>query len=160
MFRSKKGSRMYFKILSLLMLGFCSYTDIRYRKIYMKALLLYGGLLLGGRVTDALIYGITNGISDIDKVVQEGFLSALPGCVCLLFSCISKQAFGYGDSFLIIVCGLALGFMTVIQVLLFAFLFSGLSALVLSIVMKKGRKYEMAFIPYLFLGVLLITVAV
>lgn len=150
---------MYFKILSLAMLGICSYADIRYRRIYIKNILLYGGLVFGGKVIHVWIHGAMNGAVDLGGMFLESFFSVVPGCVCFLISHFSKEAFGYGDSLLIIICGLALGFSSCIEVLFLAFLFSGIHAMVLFVGKKKSRKYEIAFVPYLFLGVLIAAVA-
>ncbi|MDO4322999.1 MAG: prepilin peptidase [Lachnospiraceae bacterium] len=135
---------MYQKLLTFSTFAVCSYTDIRYRRIYGWSLILYCFMAIVGHV--------------FDKRAGAADLAAglLPGIICIVISWISRQSIGYGDSILVTICGISLGLMDCLQLLFTAFFLSGLYGLILIVVLKKSRKYDMPFVPFLFLGVLLL----
>lgn len=151
---------MYFRVLSLLTLGVCSYTDIKCRRIYKKILILYGLLILDGKIYEIFAQLLTDNHDEVLLKLFGGIvLGMLPGLACLFLSRISGEALGYGDSLLILICGSALGLAECIYVLSAAFFLSGIAALLLFFFKRKSRKYEIPFVPFLFLGVLLLTAA-
>lgn len=148
---------MYQKIISALVLGICTYTDIRKRKIYKWSLALYSLLIvvgnLAGLVSHPFFWGEKESAAEVVSAMTAG---TIPGLLCVLISRCSRQAIGYGDGILIALCGMALGAGFCIQILSAAFFFSGVWALVLVAVCRKSRKYEMPFVPFLFAALLLL----
>lgn len=75
--------------------------------------------------------------------------SLIPGILCLIFSKVSREALGYGDSLLICMMGLYLQAGGIISICMWAFILAGIVALFLFIFAKKKGKYEMPFVPFL-----------
>ena len=76
----------------------------------------------------------------------------LPGVLCLFLGFCTRQAIGYGDG--ILLCSLAMLYSLedLMQVLLIAVSFAGIMGGILLIVFHKNGKYEIPFVPFLFLG--------
>ncbi len=131
---------MYQNVLTGIVLLICSFTDLRYKKIY-KA--VAGGYLI------LAILGHT-----VKPIVSPAEVAAglLPGLFCLLLSWISREGLGYGDSVLVAGCGLSVGLWPCITILFAAFLLAGLWAAGLLIFRRAGRKKEIPFVPFLLLG--------
>lgn len=87
-----------------------------------------------------------------DISIIEAGLSFFPGICCLLFSKISREALGYGDSLLLCMMGFFYSVEELLLILLMAIGFAGIAAILLLVVLKKHRKYEMAFVPFLFMA--------
>ena len=134
---------MYQKFLTMTMFAVCTYTDVRYRKVYAWSLFLYGILAAGGH----LFSGRTTAAD-----VAAGLL---PGLLCMVVSWVSRQALGYGDSFLIVLCGVSLGIAGCLRLLMTVCFLTGIAGLVLLTVCRKSRSYAIPFVPFLFLGMLL-----
>lgn len=77
------------------------------------------------------------------------WMGLLPGICCLLFAKASQEAIGYGDGVLLCMMGLFYPIEELAGILVLAFGMAGITALVLLVVFKKKRKYEMAFVPFL-----------
>lgn len=154
---------MYQKLLTLSVFAVCAYTDIKYRKVYGWSLVLYGILAAGGRILGRA--AMSTGLMGIDvdlvlnaaaELAKDLIIGLLPGLFCILVSWISRQALGYGDSALITVSGISLGAPDCLQLLLTALSFAGVIGLVLLVFFRKGRKYDMPFVPFLFLGMMMV----
>ena len=79
------------------------------------------------------------------------------GVVLMIISILSRQNIGLGDGLLLTVCGLYLGFEMNLVLFWLATMMAGLLGIVLRFVLKKGKKYRMAFVPILSLaGIILI----
>lgn len=79
------------------------------------------------------------------------------GFVFFLISKVTKEAIGYGDSWLILLLGIHLGITGVLQVLFAASLFAAIYALFYLWVRKWNRNATLPFVPFLavaYLGVL------
>lgn len=123
--------------------AFCSYTDIRYQRIGKKAVLAYLLLVLGG-------YLFCGEFRAGERM--EGFI---PGIVCITFSAISRQALGYGDSILILICGISLGLEACVSVLMTAFFWSGVWAVFQMCRREPDRSRGIPFVPFLLAGAVL-----
>lgn len=134
---------MYQFLLTGAVLAVCSYTDIRYRKIY--------GWIAGIYFLLALIGHLAKG----SMSPLELALGLMPGSFCFLVSWGTRQSLGYGDSILIAICGVSLGFWPCLLVSITAFFWSGIWAMVLFCFRKADRKKEIPFAPFLFLGVVI-----
>lgn len=151
---------MYQKLLTLCMLAVCTYTDIRYRRVYGWSLILYCILSIGGYISDEIISAL--GMSSVSiadmavRLIADMAAGLIPGIICFVISWISRQSLGYGDSALIAVCGISLGLMNCLQLLFAAFFFAGIYGLVLIVIRRKSRKSDMPFVPFLFLGVVIL----
>lgn len=123
------GCGVYLSILSIM--------DIRVRQVPFWILAAGGIGAAGVRV---LQYG------ELDCLAAGG---AVVGGVFLVVSKITREGFGYGDSLLILVMGIYLGFWELMEVLLGAFLLSALFAMGLLIVGGFDKKRGYPFIPFL-----------
>lgn len=114
--------------------------DIRNREVSKKMVGIYFLLALLGHVV--MGEGLTGRV----------LAGVIPGVVSLLLSLISGGALGYGDGMLILACGISLGVGRCMELVIWAFFFSGIWALVLIVVFRAQRKREMPFVPFLLIG--------
>lgn len=74
------------------------------------------------------------------------------GIACLVYSKISKEALGYGDSLLLCSLGLVLDVEHMLLICMIAFGVAGIGALVMLVFFHKKKKYEMPFVPFLWMA--------
>ncbi|MCD7709456.1 MAG: prepilin peptidase [Clostridiales bacterium] len=79
-------------------------------------------------------------------------LRFLPGALCLLLGLLSREAVGYGDGLVILCLGAYLSLAELMQLCLAAVTLAGVVALLLMLIMRKGRKTAMPLIPFLLAG--------
>ena len=133
--------------IMFLFLLLCSISDVRTRKIPTVLLIAMSlvTVLLSLIFTRYGIAKITGG--------------ALIGTIFWLVSKYSKEAIGYGDSWVISLMGIHLGGICVLEVTVTAFFLTGLVSLA-GIVFKKWKKaVTLPFVPFLtvaYVGVILI----
>lgn len=77
------------------------------------------------------------------------------GVLLLLLAALSRGQVGAGDGVMIIVSGVFLGFWRNFELLLSAMLLAAIAALYLLVVRKKGRGYQMPFLPCLLIAYML-----
>lgn len=116
-----------------------SICDIRWKKIPLC-------VTVAGVVIGSMFFFWEN------KSWLELGLSSLPGVMCLLFSKISREALGYGDSYLLCMMGFFYSVEELLFILLLAMGLAGVVGVFLLIVWKKSRKYELPFVPFLFIA--------
>lgn len=123
------------------------------------------------------IYMIILSVMDLKKkkldlrFLLSGFLIAAAGCLCerdtppvllaagggtglvfLIISRVTKEAFGYGDSILIMVTGCLIGFWNLLSVLMAAFFMAAMFSMFLLTVRHFSRKAVFPFVPFLAAG--------
>lgn len=117
-------------------LGVLSVLDIRHRRLPVWFLAVGGALVLGVRIF----------------CVPLDIISAAGGAVGILFLLVSKvtqEGVGYGDSLLILVMGIYLGFWNLLGVLTGAFLLSAVFAGVVLVRFGWKRSTGFPFVPFL-----------
>lgn len=80
---------------------------------------------------------------------------AAVGVVFLIVSKVTEEAFGYGDSFLILVLGIYLGFWNLLCLLVIAFVLAAGFAMIVLAARHFKRKTVFPFVPFLEIGYLL-----
>jgi leader peptidase (prepilin peptidase)/N-methyltransferase len=85
----------------------------------------------------------------LGKSLIFGWTGLLPGGILAALSIISKGAIGFGDALAVAVTGLAIGWRSTVGVLFTALMFAGIAALFCIVVLKKGKKEELPFLPFL-----------
>ena len=111
--------------------------DFKYRKLPLKTLLsglfiAAAGCLCGREISPVLL--ATGGCM---------------GIVFLLISRVSGESFGYGDSILILIIGIFLGFWNLMHLLLGAFSMAAVFSAVMMIKHRFNRKSSFPFVPFL-----------
>lgn len=111
--------------------------DFKYRKLPLKTLLsglfiAAAGCLCGREISSVLL--ATGGCM---------------GIVFLLISRVSGESFGYGDSILILIIGIFLGFWNLMYLLLGAFSMAAVFSAVMMIKHRFNRKSSFPFVPFL-----------
>ena len=111
--------------------------DFKYRKLPLKTLLsglfiAAAGCLCGREISPVLL--ATGGCM---------------GIVFLLISRVSGESFGYGDSILILIIGIFLGFWNLMYLLLGAFSMAAVFSAVMMINHRFNRKSSFPFVPFL-----------
>ena len=130
------------QISVLAVLGICSYEDIKNKRIHVgwPAVFAAAGILMW--------------ILEGEWHMVEILFSILPGLLVLFLSFITRGGIGEGDGMLLMTIGIYLGGAGVLQIFVYALFLAGGYALFLFLIKKKGRKYEIAFIPFLLLAFL------
>lgn len=131
---------MYQYVLTGAALGISSYIDLKKRRVYGVVALVY------------LVLAVLGHFIWRTESLREILVGALPGIFCFLVSWASRQSLGYGDSLLITICGVSLGFWPCTWITFTAFFWSGIWGLAAYRLRRMGRKKEFPFIPFLLLG--------
>ncbi len=144
---------MYQRIVTGFFLTICSVTDVKRRCIYNRDAFVYFILAVIGRMAVILHLFLSDGGTQAAAVCRSIFAGLIPGGVCFLVSWLGRQGLGYGDSVLILICGISLGFWTCMWITFTAFFWAGIWAVIL-LVKRSGevRKRAFPFVPFLLLG--------
>ena len=138
---------MQYSIMTLIFLVLCTVTDLRRKQIWWPFALLF---LVGS----ALIHLLCRDAKGISLL-----LCLLPGGLLLLTAWLTHEAIGYGDGWVVAACGAALGFQTVLEMLLLALLFAAAWSGILLLKKKAGRGDSFPFVPFLLAAHVCLTVA-
>lgn len=130
------------QISVLAVLGICSYEDMKSRRIHAGWLAVFAGA------------GILLQIFEGKWNMVEILLAILPGLFVLLLAFVTRGGIGEGDGILLMIIGIFLGGAGVLRIFIYALFLAGGYALFLFFIKKKGRKYEIAFVPFLLLAFL------
>ena len=134
---------MIFKICIILILAAASVEDVRKREV--SALAILSCTLVSAA---AVGYGAYRGDFDALSLL----LSLLPGAAVLFVALMSREGVGYGDGFLILASGPALGagavYLGLLAALFAAAAFSG----ILITIKRAGRRTRIPFVPFMALG--------
>lgn len=117
-----------------------SVQDMR-RKSVSGIILVVGGVMAVVSQIILQMYSV--------EAVFGGFIA---GCVFCGISWITKEALGYGDSFLIMIIGISIGIWNLIYVLFFAFFFASVCSIGILIKDRFSRKKGVPFVPFLSAG--------
>lgn len=135
------------KWLMLGLLGICAYQDLKKREISV--------LFLGVMSVLAIFAAIWCKDVSIAQRLAGGFVGAL----FLAISRLTKEAIGYGDSWLVCILGVYMGAREMLQVLLFASLLAALCSLFYLWKKRWKRKAAIPFVPFvavMYLGAILL----
>ena len=111
--------------------------DIKWKKLSLAVLLLGAAFLAAGFLCGR----------DIHMIVLAA--GAGVGIVFLIVSRVTEEAFGYGDSILILIMGGFLGFWNILSLLVAAFSMAALFSIFMLIRKKFHRKSAFPFVPFL-----------
>lgn len=137
-----EGGSMLQQISVLAVLGICSYEDIKNKRIHAGWLAVFAAV------------GVLLWILEGKRGMAEALLAILPGLFVLLLAFGTRGGIGEGDGVLLMTIGIFLGGADVLQIFVYALFLAGCYALFLFLIKKKGRKYEIAFVPFLLLAYL------
>ena len=128
------------KILVLGLLSLCSLEDVKYRRLTVIYILMFGivGVILHMFAPVCSIYSILWGM--------------LLGIVLILISIATRGSLGLGDGILLVETGLYMGGYGNLQLFMYGLLLSALCSLGLLVLKRKKRKDEIAFVPFLLLS--------
>lgn len=132
-----ENSRLLCRILFIIYMTVLSVMDIKWKKLPLL-------LLLSGAVFP--VAEIIRGTEVPLTVLAAG------GAVGILFLAVSKatgEAFGYGDSLLILVMGSFVGFWKILYLLLGAFSTAAVFSVFMLIRTRFNRKSSFPFVPFL-----------
>ena len=131
---------MYQMIVTVSVFACSACMDIKYRMINKKLVVGYFLAAVGGHLVMR------------DRGAAEMVMSLIPGGICMLFSWITRQGLGLGDSLLILICGISLGLSKCAAITVFAFFWAGIWALIQFGSGRVQRKKEIPFVPFLLVG--------
>ncbi len=85
----------------------------------------------------------------------EYIICILVGVTFLLVSKLSKEAIGYGDSLVILILGIQLGFWKFVELLTYSMFLLGVASLIILVLKGNRKKVGVPFVPMLAAGYLL-----
>lgn len=141
-------------ILSYVLLLVLSVFDLRYRKIPVVFVSLFGALSLGIAIFKIVIGDIT---------FASRVCVAIPGIFLLGCTVMLKNQVGLGDGLVLLftVMGKANRICFISLIIMFALIFIiSLFLVMYDSIRKKRQKRKLPFIPFIFLGMLLAEVAI
>lgn len=120
-----------------------TWQDIKEKKV-KNSYLLIGGIV-------SLIYKVTSLMKGIGAF--EGWICALlPGMFLLFVSKITEEKIGYGDGIVILILGNFLRVEEICLVLQGALVLTMIFSIVLLIIKKISKGYEIPFLPFLWIS--------
>ena len=128
--------------IMLFLLGICGWRDYREKQIPLT-------LLLAMSVAVALL-----AVFCPKESLGSQIGGAVLGILFFFVSSLTKQAIGYGDSWLILILGVHLGLALALQLLLLASFVAGVSSLFLLIKSRWNKRISIPFVPFMVLGYL------
>ena len=126
------------------MLAICGVVDWKEKKIPVRLLVIM-----------SLVIGVFSLLCQNTGTVSRLFGAGV-GVLAFLVSRVTKEALGYGDDWLILILGIYMGGSKILQLLLWASLFSGMVSLFFLFKKKWRRDITIPFVPFLtiaYLGV-------
>lgn len=128
--------------IMLLLLGLCAWRDCKEKQIPLTLLLIMSGA--------AVLFAVFCPRESLGAIIGGAFVGAL----FFLISKLTKQAIGYGDSWLILILGVYLGASLALQLLLLASFMAGVCSLFLLIRNHWNKRIGIPFVPFMFLAYL------
>lgn len=86
------------------------------------------------------------------RMTPELLNGLLPGAIMLVLSRLTGGAIGYGDGMLVLALGLFYEVNGLMFLLMTGIFYAGIVGLILLLFFHKKGKYELPFVPFLFLG--------
>lgn len=130
------------KILVLCMLGIAGIVDLKWKKINILLIIPF---LIAGIICNLKFKFLSF------PVILGGMAI---GLIMFLVGAITQGKIGYGDGLILIVTGLYLGFFDNLFLLLSATFLAAIIGVLLLLIKRVNKNYEIPFIPFLFLAFL------
>lgn len=130
-----------------LLLSMCSISDFRKKTIPLVFLV----------ILNVVVVCLVFVCNDVEMKYRLG--GVFMGLLFLLISRFTREAIGYGDSWLILLLGIHMGYLGAISVLFLASLLAGFASLLLLWRCNWKRKATIPFVPFLtisYLGAILL----
>lgn len=128
------------RTLTMILLGICTYFDIREKKIPMLPVCLSAVLSVG--------FSVHRNSFDIASLL----MGLLMGVLLCGFSLLSKGGIGLGDGLLAGACGVCIGFYETLGLFFGGFFLAGITGFLLVLVGKKSMKEELPLVPFLYVA--------
>ena len=116
-----------------------SILDIRNKAIPLWISLGFGGI--------SFFYSLY-----VQRTWSSLIYATLSGVLCLLLGYCTKEAIGYGDGILLCALAALYSLEEIMNVVVIACSIAGVVGLILLVIFHKNGKYEIPFVPFLFLG--------
>lgn len=130
--------KVEYLVMSLLIIG--AIMDLRYKKVHIALTAVYFAI--------GVIFNICTGGQAFGSIVGGVFI----GILLLLISIITKGKVGIGDGLIVSVLGLFLGFWDNLLLLMTSLFLSAIFAVLLIVIKREDRSYQIPFIPFLLVG--------
>ncbi len=124
----------------LTVLCICSYEDLKNKQIHTGWLVIFAA--------EGILIWFFGGNWAFDRVM----IALLPGFCMLLLSFATRGGIGEGDGLLLMTTGILSEGRDILDIFLYALLFSGIYALFLFVAGKKKGNDEIAFVPFILLS--------
>ncbi len=133
------------------MLGLCSVEDWREKQISLWKIWLYAIVIVIYEIW-CFLGGFLGGHKEISEWMIGVLTGILPGIGMLIMGKLSQEAIGYGDGYLTLILGFSMGFWEILGILGIALFGVFGVAVYLVVIRKRSRNSQIAFVPFLLLG--------
>lgn len=130
--------RVEYLVMSLLIIG--AIMDLKYKKIHIAFTAAYFAV--------GIIFNILTDGHSLGSVIG----GVIIGIILVLISIVTRGKVGIGDGLMVSVLGLYLGFWDNLFLLMTSLFLSAIFAVLLIIIKKEDRSYQIPFIPFLLIG--------
>lgn len=121
-----------------------SVLDVKNRKISLWLIGILGISGIGFRIWEGTFF------------TTDTLWGVCVGIIGIIISLLTRGAVGMGDSLTILALGFFLKFNEIVGMVMVSITVTGLLALIMLTVLKKNRKYELPFVPFLLAGFMVI----
>ena len=131
--------------ISILILAFCCYFDIKNKSI--PSILLIVGVVV--TIMDMFLQGV---LGNFQEILYDRIMGAVPGAMLLVLYLITNKKVGMGDGILLMTLGLLLGFEHILVIFCIGLFLQSLLASFLLVFKKANKHTQIPFVPFLMLG--------
>lgn len=128
-----------YRVIVGIVIGIQTYWDIKRKEIPSLVSVVGGGI--------GIVFCFV-----LERSGTDVILSLMPGAFCLLYGGLTREAIGFGDGILLCVMGLFYDVEHLLWICMSAWIFVGMVALWLLLIVHKKRDYTIPFVPFLLLG--------
>lgn len=122
---------------NIIFLSLCTVQDVKTKTISNKVLSLWA-------VSSLCLLALSRSIS-----LGQMIAGLSVGLLLLVFSLLSREQIGKGDALVFCILGMGHGMYVNVAILLLSLFFSAVTAVVLLVCAKVGRKEQIAFLPFI-----------
>lgn len=133
------------KGIILLFLAIGAIWDLKKKAVPVSYLCVFGFVAMVGFILD-----VTNGKNLLDSV-----WGLIPGCIFVMLSVLTKEQVGLGDGMILLCVGCLQSIRDTICMISIALIIVTAATMFLLIIRRVGRKATLPFVPFLFLGQLI-----
>ncbi|MBE5957531.1 MAG: hypothetical protein E7254_01540 [Lachnospiraceae bacterium] len=130
-------------IMAFIFIVVCTAMDMKEKNIGIEWLVMF--FVLG------IVYSMY-----VEREGRQIIFSMIPGIIVLILAIITREKIGKGDGVMIVNLGILLGFKNIINVLMVSLIVCAVASLLMIVIKRVNKNYEIPFAPFLMVALALI----